>query len=155
MPNYPQSTQNILLAERLGIYVPRALSTLPQGTTTTIYTVSGGRVLVTALMGTVTTLLGAVGNMNYLAHAAVGTDLALCAVAAAGTAELGSHFVAPAAVGTALILTTAPGALLVQCNWMLESGTTILWQLSGSSTGAMSHALWYLPIDAGASVAAS
>jgi len=155
MPNFPPSTQNILVAEKLGIRVDRAASTLPQGTTGTIFTVSGGRVLITALVGTVTVVLGAVGNMKYTGHMAAGTDQDLCAVVAAGTAEVGSKFVLPNAVGTALSLFTNGGGDLLQCNKLLESGATILWSLSLSSTGQMSHTLWYLPLDPGASIAAN
>jgi hypothetical protein len=158
MPNYPQSTQNILVAEKLGIRVDKATATLAQSGTLDCFTVTGGDVLVTALVGTVTTIIQAqADNMKFISHPATGTDVDMCAVVDVTGIEVNGSVSLPAAVGTALIKATAGGVSMpaIASGFVVKSGCTIRQSCGSSNTGAMKHSLWYLPLDAGASVAAA
>ncbi len=158
MPNYPQSTQNILVAEKLGIRVDRATSALAQGGTIDVFTVSGGAVLVTALVGIVTTVIQTqTDNMKFIGHPATGTDVDLCATSDVTALEVGGSVSLPGVVGTALVKATAGGNTIPSSNsgYILQSGVVIRQSCSASNSGNMKHSLWYIPLDPGASVAAA
>ena len=156
MPNYPQSTQNILVAEKLGIRVDGATTALAASTTKTVFTVSGGSVLVTGFIATVTTVIQAQANaMKYSGHPTSGTDVDLCTTVETNAAEVGATFVLPALVGSALQKALAGGNNLPACSVVLKTGTTILQNCAATNTGSIQHTLWYIPLDPGASVAAN
>src|SRR5882762_7489144 len=89
----------------LGLQVLKAAQTLPQTTTLTLFTVTGGRVAITSLVGTVSTVIGAgavtmslgvvptVGTSNNAGIAALTTTLA--------TKEAGTNLWLPPVVGAA------------------------------------------------------
>jgi hypothetical protein len=111
----------------------------------------------TVLLGTVTTVVQAqADNTKYIAHPASGTDVDLCAVKDITGAEVGSLFTLPAAVGSAMLQTTAGGAVFpTLIGAYLPSGTVVRMSCAASNTGNIRHSMWYIPIDPGASVAAN
>ena len=157
MPNVNQSTANVLVFEKLGIRVDRATSALAQSSTLDVFTVSGGAVLITALVGTVTTIVQAQATVTkYIAHPAAGTDVDLCATADLTGLEVGGMVTLPNAVGTALIKSTAGANSFTDVRIIVPAGCVIRQSIAAtSSTGNMKHSLWYLPLDPGASVAAA
>jgi hypothetical protein len=156
MPFFNQSTKDIIVANELGLRVDGAAKSLPASTTQVVFTVTGGRVLITAMIATVTTAIQAQANaMKYTGTPLAGTAVDLCTTAETNNAELGAKFVLPAAVGSALAKTLNGAANLVSCNILLEAGTTILQNCAATNAGAMQHTLWYMPLDPGAAVAAN
>lgn len=157
MATFVQGAQLRLL--EYGYQVTKAAQTLPQTATSTLFTVAGGRVVITSLMGTVSTVIGAgavtmsigvaptVGTANTAGIAALTTTLA--------NKEVGTHFWLPPVAGAALLFGTNAGnaAQLLGGNAYVVSAGTITWTTAAASTtGAVSWALTYIPIDNGASV---
>jgi hypothetical protein len=139
-----------------GIRVSRAAATLPQTGTSNLFTVSGGRVLVTALVGCITTVIQ---NSDPVAKL-TSTPTAGSAVDIASTVDLtslevGGHLVCEGD-GTALVKSNA-GAAYMSAGvgyWICPAGTIDL-TTGASKTGAVKWDVFYIPLDEGASVTAA
>ena len=149
--HYNKSTRQRVADINLGIRVDRATATLPQTTAAAIFNVLVGRVAMTAILGEVTTVLGAVGNMSIEANPTTGTTAALCAVVAAGAFEAGTLLSIDGTKATAMLGVDAGGTAMQSKPVALPVGTLDL-RLSLSSTGSVKWSLWYVPIDEGAYV---
>lgn len=154
MANFVQGKQ-IRLVE-YGFAVAKTAQALPQTATSTLYTVTGGRVIVTSLIGTVSTAI-----QNQACTLALGTVPTVGTASSTGIAtatsiinlEAGTHLYLPATKG-ALVVNANAGAAgqLFAGNAYVVSAGTISWTTSASNTGAVSWALTYIPLDDGASV---
>lgn len=145
--------QDLMQVRRLlwGQHVARAAATLPQSTNSPIFTIAGGRVLITALFGQVTVVLGAVGNMKLIATPTVGLAQDMCAVVAAGTLAAGTSLGITGAVGDAMVAQNGVMKGISYDGIMVDTGTINL-SLSLSSTGTVKWDLFYTPLDDGASI---
>lgn len=143
-----------------GQQVIKDAANLPQTATADLFTVSGGAVLVTSLIGIVTTAI-----------AASDPELSLGTAPTTGTAETSgiatSTVLTSAEVGT-LITVGSDGGLptdLVVMATAAKAGSTVFlgtpfvvsagsitWTTGASKTGAIKWYLTYVPLDAGASV---
>ena len=141
-----------------GVLVTKASQNLPQTATANLFTVAGGTVLVTGLLGVVTTVIG--GTATTLAlGTAPGAATTAIATATAITSKTVGTVLAPvgaSGVGVALIV---GGSVFVQSPplalspFVLGAGVTnITWTTSGSTTGQVQWYLWYQPIDFDAAV---
>jgi hypothetical protein len=158
MGNFIQGTQLRTLNQ--GVIVTKAAANLPQSATATLYTVAGGAVLVTGLIGIVTT---AVASSDPV--------LSLGTAPTTGTAETSgiasTTVLTSAEIGTIVTVQPSsglPGALVVMAsaakagntvflaNPFVVSAGTITWTTGASKTGAMKWYLTYVPLDDGASV---
>ena len=137
-----------------GRKVERPTATLPQTAAAPIFNILGGRVAMLGILGEVTTVLGAVGNMSLEATPTVGTLAALSTVLAAGTLQAGTLISITGAVGDAMLGVNAGGVAMQRGPVVLPVGTLNL-RLSASSTGSVKWTLFYVPIDDGASVEAA
>lgn len=149
-PNFPSVFS-------LGHHVARATDTLPQTSTDNLFTVAGGRVLITLLVGEVTTIIQ---NSDPVAKI-TSTPTTGTAIDVASTVDLTSlevgGFVLCEGDGTALIKSNAgaaPGAASSSRPWICPIGTIDL-TTGASKTGAIKWDLFYVPLDEGASVVAS
>lgn len=149
------STKQALLAQHLGIRVDRATDTLPQTAAEDIFTIVGGRILLTGIVGEVTTVLGAVGNIT-LEHnpTAAGTTTAISTAAAGGALEAGSLISIEGTAATATTLAVG-GAVAIQSKPLAVTAGTIAVRTSASNTGNVKWSLFYIPIDSGAYVTAT
>lgn len=138
----------------LGKKVERATATLPQTTAAAIFNIVGGRVSVRRIVGEVTVILGAVGNMSLEGNPATGTMVPLCAVVAAGTKEAGTLLGITGTFANAMLAANA-GALEAQVKDAVLPVGTIDLRLSASSTGSVKWTIFYIPIDDGAYVTAA
>lgn len=148
----------------LGRIVEKAAFTLPATTSTAIFTVTGGRVLITSLVGEVTTVLGGTAtSLNVTLDPDGANAVADLAAATVVTSD---------AVGTLYTVTGAPADLLaapevgstavpnyvsgvlVGRGFVVPAGSILL-KTSATNTGATKWALTYVPYDTGASVAAA
>jgi hypothetical protein len=154
MPSYQERTRGRIADLVLGIRVDRATATLPQTAAAAIFNIVGGRVAMTAILGEVTTLLGAVGNMSLESNPTTGTTAALCGVLAAGALEVGTLLSIDGTKATALLGVDAGGTAMQSKPVVLPVGTLDL-RLSGSSTGSVKWSIWYVPLDDGAYVTAA
>lgn len=146
-----------------GRKVSKAAFTLPATTSTAIFTVTGGRVLVTSLVGEVTTVLGATAtNLNVTLDPDGANAVADLAAATTVTSD---------AVGTLYTVTGAPLDLLsaadigntqvpnyvagvIVGSFIVPAGSILL-KTSATNTGATKWDLTYIPYDDGAAVVAA
>lgn len=149
-PNFPSVFS-------LGHHVARELDTLPQTATESIFTIAGGRVLITLLFGEVTT---AIQNSDPVAkitaNPTTGSSIDVASTVDLSSLEIGG-FILCEGDGTALIKSnagSAPGAASSSRPWIVNTGTLDL-TTGASKTGAVKWDLFYVPIDEGASVTAA
>ena len=147
---YAPTNRDAFADLNLGIRVDRATATLPQGAASAIFNIVGGRVLVTAIIGQVTTVLGAVGNLKLIATPTTGAVNDMCAVVAAGTLAAGVLVSIDGIVGDAML--TGTGSVSTMTSPVVVNVGTITQSLSGSSTGSIKWTLCYVPFDDGAYV---
>jgi hypothetical protein len=135
-----------------GFKVERAAAVLPATTTQTIFTISGGRVLLTLLAAEVTTVTSA--TATTLAVNLVGSVNGLTQVLANATSvaslSLGTEYAFAA-------LASAPtiGAAFNQNNETVLTPGVIQAVTSATNTGAMKWTIMFIPLDDGATVTAA
>ncbi|HEY6276020.1 MAG TPA: hypothetical protein VIX86_06780 [Streptosporangiaceae bacterium] len=142
-----------------GTQVIKAAQAFPQTQTLTLYTVTGGLILVTALIGQVTTATTTdpgltLGCGTPTVGGTLDTD-GIATTTALTSAEVGTLVTVAASSGLpgALVVGTLAGsaAFLAGAPFVVNSGT-ITWTTSASHAGQMKWWLSYVPIDIGASV---
>ncbi|MCU1687772.1 MAG: hypothetical protein JWQ81_8511 [Amycolatopsis sp.] len=141
----------------LGSKVERATAALPQTATGNIYTVAGGRILVTGLVGEVTVATGAVAtNLKISTAPTTGTAVDLTANTLVTSKEVGSQYTLPAASGSAGIVKNggAGGQFPTHQPYIIPIGAISI-TTDASDTGSMKWTLTYIPLDDGASVVAA
>jgi len=141
----------------LGIMVERAAAALPSSGAGDIYTIVGGKVLMTALVGEVTVAIGATQSVKFIANptAATAADTDLCAAVDINTCD----------VGDLLGVTGTPGENLLVAHkgsiqGMLTGGVylqtgTLQVHTTATTAGSAKWNLCYVPIDDGAYVEAA
>lgn len=142
-----------------GIFVENTLhAALPQTAAQNIYTISGGRILLVALYGEVTTIIQAQSTTVKVTSTPT-TGSAIDMSSAAGdinALEVGGRIALanPPAAATALVKTNAGYTNLEGVRTIVPAGT-ISYTTGASSTGGLKWGLIYIPLDIGASVAAA
>lgn len=148
-----------ILAITMGVKVENSAGkTLPANATSTIFTVSGGRVLVTSLVGIVTTVVGGTTPAaKLIATPTVGTANDLCTTGTVTGDEVGTMYSLPGPVGSALNISgSGSGGVTGQTAPVVVNAGTIGINCSAAdATGAVKWALTYIPLDSGASVVAA
>lgn len=147
----------------LGTQVLKPAQTPPNsGTSATLFTVTGGVVLVSLLMGRVSTALsGTTGAIALGSKPTTGTEVnnSIATATVVGGAEIGTLLVpidttttglGGALVNTALKAGTA--AFLSAAFFAVNTGTIEITTSVATMTGAIDWYLTYVPLDTGASV---
>lgn len=140
-----------------GIAVARATATLPQTAQSAIFTISGGRILVVALVGEVTTAVQAQATTVQL----IGTPTSGTAVNLTnGTGdvngkEIGATVTLPTTLGGTAVVNNAGGNISPSATWLLLHPGTLDFKTGASSTGSMKWDLLYIPLDTAAQVVAA
>jgi hypothetical protein len=155
--NYGTTTPVAIVDQFIQVSQPAVI--LPATTTGQLFRVLGGRVLVKALVGEVTTATSATAtnlkvSSKKLSNAsvAVGTAVDVASNVAAASKEIGSLFFVEGD-GTALVVSTA-GAAFIGTNtglWIAPQGEIYL-TTDATNTGVVKWDLFYQPLDAGAYV---
>lgn len=136
-----------------GVRVDKATAALPQTTTGTLFTVSGGRIILTSIVGEVTTIIQTQANATKLISTpTTGTAVDMCATLDITADEVGCLYGITGLQSDALIglnagLTRLPSQLQV-----IPIGTIKL-SCAASNTGSVKWSMTYIPLDVGASVA--
>jgi hypothetical protein len=144
----------------LGVRVSKATGTVANGATT-LFTIAGGRVVVTSLVGRVTTAIGATTSNAKLVYnpTAAGTSFDLCtAVDIASDAVEQTYYIAGSvASGGALLVGGAVGQAngVFASPYILQAGTLEQNLSADPVGGAITWTLTYYPFDDGASVVAA
>uniref|UniRef100_A0A6M3LW76 Uncharacterized protein n=1 Tax=viral metagenome TaxID=1070528 RepID=A0A6M3LW76_9ZZZZ len=158
--NYAPSTRARIADLVAGMRVDRAAA-LVTAATVNLFTVTGGRVLLTGFLGevvaaianTVTTL-----QITHLTTEATAVVTPLC-IASADIAQYasGRMFTLPAAVGSVLTVSVGSSAALMNAapTYALKVGGLRLVGSAAPLTGTIKWSVWYVPIDDGAYMTAA
>ena len=141
----------------LGLKVDRATATLPATTTETIFTVATGRVILTSIVGEVTTVVQTQAcNASLISTPTVGTAVLMCAVLNITASEVGCLFSITGLNSDALMILPA-GAGLGYCmtHWQVIPIGNIGFVTSATNTGAVKWSVTYFPYDDGATLVAA
>jgi hypothetical protein len=161
----------IQLREALfGLLVSGASKTIPQTTTQTVFNVSGGRILLTSLLGivSVTPIGGAATTLSVGVTPTGGASAptALATATAITSSPVGTTVLVPPAAG-ALVVGGASGVLasglsgafylgqISQGGLALVSAGVITVTTNASTTGAITWSITYMPYDQAAVVTAA
>jgi len=139
----------------VGSKVDRVTANIPQTTTGTLFTVSGGRILVTSILGEVTTAIQAQANAVKLrATPTTGSVNDLSTTVDINGAAVGSLLGATGLAGDALVLSTGGGVSNLRNPIIVAIGNIGL-NTAASSTGQIKWSITYVPYDNGATVVAA
>lgn len=143
------------LKSAFGTRVSRATAALPQTTQSALFAVTGGRVLITSIVGQVTTVIQTQANATKLvANPTTGTDVDLCATLDITADQVGCLYGITGTLATAMVGANA-GATVVPTNAVVVPVGTIDLSCAASNTGAVKWDLTYIPLDDGAAVTAA
>ena len=152
-------SSNGIRAANLGIRVDRPTAALPQSATGSIFTVAGGRIVLTSLVGEVTTVLGAVATtLAVVSTPAVGAQATLASATAVTSDAVGDWLTLPATSPTgALVHTAVSGAVALPALSLavLIPVGSIQITASASDTGSVKWSMTYIPFDDGVTVVAA
>lgn len=144
-----------LLQIGFGTTVSRATAALPQTTQSALFTITGGRILLTGIVGEVTTVIQTqANNTKLVGNPTTGTDVDLCAVLSITAKEVGTLFGITGLFSDALVGANAGAGVMPRNPVVLPIGTIDL-SCAASNTGSVKWLMMYYALDAGASVAAA
>jgi len=134
--------------------VEKTAATLPQTTQGALFTVVG-RVIVTSIVGEVTTVIQTQNNATKLvANPTVGADVDLCATVEITADAVGTLYNITGTLANAMVATTS-GAVPVQAAGVVVADGTIDLDCAASNTGAIKWTLHFIPLDRGSHVKSS
>lgn len=141
-----------------GVRVTRATAALPQTTAGALFTISGGKVLVTSIIGEVTTVIQTQADNTKLTFdpTDAGATQDLCAVLDITADAVGTMYSITGTPATAMqdALNFLPSSKVLAQPLVLKPGSILL-DCAASNTGSVKWELTYIPLDGGASVAAA
>jgi len=148
--------QNSGKLTQLGLKVNRTAADVFDGTTTALFTIAGGRVLLTHIEAEVTgaAVDVATSNTKFVFNPTVGTDLDLCAVLDITGDIVGAIYTITGTFSDALTGGIGGGAVGMSNSVILPEGTLDLSSSADAGTGGAlgKFEIWYLPLDAGATI---
>jgi len=131
--------------------VERSATTLPQSTASALFTVVG-RVIVTSIIGEVTTVIQTQANATKLvANPTVGADVDLCATVEITADAVGTLYNITGTLANAMVATTS-GAVIAQANDVLVAAGSIDLDCAASNTGEVKWTIHYIPVDKGSTI---
>jgi hypothetical protein len=146
---------NGLRSVHFGIKVDRATAALPASTQAALFTVSTGRILLTSIVGEVTTVIQTqADNTKLVSNPTTGTDVDLCAVLDITADQVGCLYGITGLFSDAMVGANA-GATVVQRNPIVIPKGTIDLSCAATNTGAVKWSVTYVPLDDGAMVTAA
>ncbi len=136
-----------LRREILGAKVDKTTAALPQGTVDPLFNIVNGRVILTSLIGEVTTQIEQqTTGIKIQANPTTGTTTDICADLAASSNEVGMLYGITGAFGSALVGTNAGATVIISSPVVLQVGTIDL-ECGESSTGSIKWTATYIPLD--------
>ncbi len=135
-----------------GVTTSRATATLPQSTTGNLFSITGGRIIVTTIVGEVTVAIQNQANNTKLTATNVAASITtdICAVVSTANAAVGTLFGITGTFATAASLGTA----VPQTNEIIVGPGFIRLDCAASNTGSMKWDLLWIPLDGTPVVAA-
>lgn len=132
----------------LGHRVSKSTGTL-NAATVPLFTIAGGLVMVTSLVGRVTTAITVANSYKLQHNPTLGTTVDLCTATDIGTTDTAVGEILVAKKGSALAVGAADQAV----NVVMDTGQ--IEHVSAGTDGVILWALTYIPLDDGASVVAA
>lgn len=143
---------------RLGIHVPRATADLPKTTTSPLFTISGGRILLMGIFGEVTTVIQTQSNNTKLVFdpTDTGANQDLCANLDITADAVGTIYSITGTPATAMqdSLNYVPSSKMMAQPILLKPGAIAL-TCAASNSGSVKWDMFYIPVDDGAAVVAA
>ena len=132
--------------------VERSAAVIPATTATAYFTITG-RVLITQIVGEVTTVMdGTVNSLKLIANPTVGADVDLCTATVITSDAEGTIYNITGTVSDALVSTTS-GAVISQASAVVVTAGTIDLDATATDTsGATKWTVHYIAIDSGSKV---
>ena len=146
-----QTAVNITTATTPRI-VERSAAVLPASTQTAYYTVTG-RVLITQIVGEVTTIFdGTVNSIKLIANPTALADVDLCTALVVTSDAAGTMYTITGTLTDAMVATTS-GAVTAQASAVIVAeGTIDLHTTATDTSGATKWTVHYIALDAGSTV---
>ena len=139
---------------QFGTKVDRAAAVLPATAYGALFTVTGGRVLITNIVGEVTVVCSATAtNAKLVATPTVGTAVDVAANVAVTSKEVGTLLGITGLFSDAMVASNA-GATVAPRNAVVVPVGTLGVTTSATNTGSVKWSITYIPLDDGAAVAA-
>ena len=137
-----------------GLVVQRTTGALPASTTSAIFNVVGGRCIILAVVGYITTIIQAQAcTLKMQANpTAAGTSVDMCATLDVNAAAAFTYLSITGTAANAML--NAVAGPLQATSWLLSAGTIDL-VASATNTGSVQWSCVYVPLDAGATVTAA
>ena len=132
--------------------VDRATGDVFTGAAVSIFTITGGRVLVVNLQGKITTVLGAASTGKFSMDPTTGTTIDLCAVGASATDEAGTLYSLTGTPADAM-LKGSSGGVRITNPLIIDIGAITF--TGANTTGSASFQCWWMPLDDGATLVAA
>lgn len=155
MGNWNPSGRRAVADIGLGLRVDRAAGDCQGAANVPIFNIEGGRVLMTLLLGEVTTEIAAgANNFKLQLNPDTGTTTDLCANLDIDADAIGTLYTVHGTPGTALQTGQHGNVLGPNAPVVLAAGA-IECASAGNVAGEMKWSIWYLPLDDGAYVVAA
>ena len=155
MAHYNQSTRERVADINRGLLVTKSATATSGATTKNIFTVSGGNILVTGLVGVVTTVLGGVtNNVKFISTPTAGTAVDISGNVDCDALEAGGFVGVTGTIGANTVKSNAGAGTFPTTAFVVAPGT-IGMATDADTTGAMKWYLTYVPLDVGAYVEAA
>jgi len=139
---------------QFGLQVNRATAALPASTTGGLFTIATGRVLLTGIIGEVTTVIQTQACNTKLLHTpTTGTAVDLCAVLNITADEVGCLYGITGLFSDAMVGANAGAGVYPRNPVVLPIGTLGL-NTAATNTGSVKWTVTYVPLDDGATVTA-
>ena len=151
--NVRRITGSAMVDAKVGIRVSRATAALPATTASAIFTVTGQCLLI-GILGEVTTVIQTQAcNTKLTANPTTGTSVDLCGVLDISADAVGDYYGITGTFATAMVGAGA-AAPFPALPIVIDTGTIDLSTVA-TNTGSVKWDVWYLPLEAGASVTAA
>ena len=136
----------------LGTKIDKATAALPQTASQTLFTVAGGRIILTSIVGEVTTAIQAQATTAKISAApTTGTAVDLCATTDLTGKEVGTLLGITGTFATGLVASNA-GATVLPANGLVIPIGVIRYTTGASSTGSIKWTMTWIALDDGATV---
>lgn len=138
----------------LGKRVNKTTADVITGAAVTLFTVSVGRVMLTGLVGKVTTIIGAgTNNAKFQFNPTTGTTVDICANLDIDADEAGALYSVDGTPATAMLRSESGAVRNMQNQGIILDVGTIEFITGSDATGSISFQAWYVALDDGALLA--
>jgi hypothetical protein len=141
-----------------GTTVQKTAANLPATATLPLFTITGGRILVTSLVAEVTTIVQAQACLvKFVATPTTGSAVDMCINTAADITglEVGAKITLPPTVALKTVIANAGSILISPGRGDVVAIGSIGLATSATNTGALKYTLTYIPYDDAATVVAA